>query len=102
MFYVYMLHCRGGAYYTGHTDDLDARIAAHSVGEGCAFTADRLPVELVWSETFTTRADALELERRIKGWSRAKKMALIRGDFGSLHDLAKRKGGPSTGSGRTD
>lgn len=74
-----MLHCRGGAFYVGHTDDLEHRIAQHQAGSLEGFTADRLPVELVWSALFETRIEALEMERRIKGWSRAKKMALIRG-----------------------
>ncbi len=59
------------------------------------FTADKLPVALVWSQEFATRYEALEAERRIKGWSRAKKMALIRGDWGKISALAKGKTGPS-------
>ena len=89
-----MLHCRGGRYYTGHTDDLENRIAAHQAGRGCAFTRERLPVKLVWSEEFPTRIQALAMERRIKGWSRKKKQALIRGDFAALS--AKENDGPST------
>lgn len=88
-FWTYMLHCRGGAYYVGHTDDLDRRLAEHDQGTAAVFTKDRLPVTLVWSETFGTRIEALEMERRIKGWSRAKKMALIRGDWDSLSRLSK-------------
>jgi len=99
-FWAYMLHCHGGAYYTGHTDNLEQRIAAHRSGQAAGFTAERLPVELVWSQEFPTRQEAFEAERRIKGWSRAKKMALIRGDWESVSRLAKSKDGPSTGSGR--
>lgn len=88
-FWTYMLHCRGGAYYVGHTGDLDRRLAEHDQGTAAGFTKDRLPVTLVWSETFGTRIEALEMERRIKGWSRAKKMALIRGDWDSLSRLSK-------------
>ncbi len=84
-----MLHCRGGQYYVGHTDDLDRRMAQHQSGAIPGFTADRLPVVLVWSESFQTRDEAREAERRIKGWSRAKKMALIRGDWGKVSDLSK-------------
>ncbi len=86
-----MLHCRGGAYYVGHTDDLERRIAQHLAGEVPGFSQDRLPVTLVWAEAFDTRIEALEMERRIKGWSRAKKMALIRGDWDALSRLAKHK-----------
>ena len=102
MFWAYILHCRGGAFYTGHTDNLEARIAGHEAGQVAGFTADRLPVALVWSQEFPTRIEALEAERRIKGWSRAKKMALIRGDFSALSALSRPKNGPSTSSGRTD
>jgi predicted GIY-YIG superfamily endonuclease len=97
-----MLHCRGGAYYTGHTDDLERRIGEHQTAYVPGFTADRLPVTLVWSADFPTRYEALVMERRIKGWSRAKKMALIRGDFDALSVLARSKNGPSTSSGRTE
>jgi len=86
-----MLHCRGGAYYVGHTDDLERRIVQHENGELAGFTSDRLPVKLVWSESFGTRMEALEMERRIKGWSRAKKMALIRGDWRGISRLSRGK-----------
>lgn len=90
-FWTYMLHCRGGAFYVGHTDDLERRIASHECGQGSAFTRERLPVKLVWAEAFAERIDALEMERRVKGWSRAKKMALIRNDWDTLSVLSKRK-----------
>ena len=101
-FWTYMLHCRGGAYYTGHTDDLERRLVMHQSGAVGGFTADRLPLTLVWSAEFPTRYEALAMERRIKGWSRAKKMALIQGDWLRISELAKSKGGPSTSSGRTE
>ncbi len=86
-----MLHCRCGAFYVGHTDDLEKRIAQHEDGSLEGFTADRLPVTLVWSEVLASRIEALEMERRIKGWSRAKKMALIRGDWDEIRRRAKKK-----------
>jgi predicted GIY-YIG superfamily endonuclease len=101
-FWAYMLHCRGGKFYTGHTDNLEYRLAQHQSGWIPGFTSSLLPVELVWSQEFPTRVEALEAERRIKGWSRAKKMALIRGDWVEISRLAKSKNGPSTSSGRTD
>ena len=101
-FWAYMLHCRGGYFYTGHTDNLEARLAQHKQGSIRGFTSDHLPVQLVWSQEFPTRYEALEAEGRIKGWSRAKKMALIREDWDRISQLAKSKGSPSTGSGRTD
>ena len=101
-FWTYMLHCAGGAFYTGHTDDLERRIAQHKRGEIPGFTSDKRPVTLVWTECFDQRLEALAMERRIKGWSRAKKMALVRGDWTDLSRLARKKDGPSTGSGRTE
>ncbi|MBW4330138.1 GIY-YIG nuclease family protein [Stakelama sp. CBK3Z-3] len=100
-FWAYMLHCRGGAFYVGHTDNLERRISEYESGSIAGFTADRLPVSLVWSEVFQTRDDALATERRIKGWGRAKKLALIRGDWNAIKCLAKKKGGPSTSSGQS-
>ncbi|WP_319801313.1 GIY-YIG nuclease family protein [Sphingobium sp. B11D3B] len=102
-FWVYMLHCHGGAFYVGHTDDIECRIHQHQAGEIAGFTRDRRPLKLVWSEQFSTRIEALEMERRLKGWSRAKKMALIRSDWEAIARLAQgQKNSPSTSSGRTD
>lgn len=86
-----MLHCAGGAFYVGHTDDLERRIVQHETGVLPGFTRDRLPVKLVWSESFTDRIGALEMERRLKGWSRAKKMALIRGEWTEISRLSRGK-----------
>jgi putative endonuclease len=97
-----MLHCRGGYFYVGHTEDLERRIGEHQSGVVRGFAADHRPVELVWSQEFGSRYEALAAERQIKGWSRAKKMALVRGDWAGISMLAKGKGSPSTGSGRTE
>ena len=91
MFWVYMLQCRDGSYYTGHTDNLEARIAAHQSGEIIGYTETRRPLELVFSESFPTRLEALEGERQIEGWSRAKKAALIAGDWQEISRLARSK-----------
>ncbi|WP_332811001.1 GIY-YIG nuclease family protein [Sphingomonas sp.] len=88
-FWTYMLHCEDRSFYVGHTDNLEARIAAHSFGSFGGYTASRLPVALVWSEQFPTRLEALAMERRIKGWTRAKKMALIRDDWDKISSLGK-------------
>ncbi len=88
-FWTYMLRCSDGRYYTGHTDDLERRIAQHQHGGFCDFTSRRRPVTLVWSQDLATRVEALEAERRIKPWSRAKKEALIRGDWGMVGHFAK-------------
>jgi tRNA/rRNA methyltransferase len=89
-FYAYMLRCSDGHYYVGHTDDLDVRLAQHQRGEIPGYTEKRRPVTLVWSDRFPERDQAFAAERQIKGWSRAKKEALIRGDWEALHALASR------------
>ena len=91
-FYTYILRCANDTYYTGHTDDLDRRMAQHSAGEASAYTARHRPVELVWSASFDRREYAFELERRLKGWGQAKKDALIRGEFDALPALARGRG----------
>ncbi len=99
-FWAYMLHCADRKFYVGHTDDLDTRIAEHMSRRLPGYTSSRLPVTLVWSDEFPTRYEALRAERQIKGWSRAKKLALIRGDWKLISLLAqnKEKKGASTGS----
>jgi putative endonuclease len=87
-FHAYMLRCRDGSYYTGHTDDLDARLWQHQNGIGCEWTKRR-PVELVWCEVFATRDEAFTAERMIKPWSRAKKEALIAGDWERVSHFAR-------------
>ncbi|QNQ09924.1 GIY-YIG nuclease family protein [Sphingomonas alpina] len=101
-FWAYMLHCRGGTFYVGHTDNLEHRINQHQSGAISGFTRTYAPATLVWSQQFPSRIEALEAERRIKGWTRAKKLALIRGDWSLISRLAKGKSGPSTGSGRAE
>jgi predicted GIY-YIG superfamily endonuclease len=92
-FWVYLLRCADGSYYAGHTDDLEKRIGEHMTGACGGYTATRLPVELAWSQECATRIEALGFERQIKGWSRAKKEALARGDWGEVSRLAKGKPG---------
>ena len=89
-FHAYLLRCNDGSYYAGHTDDLETRMAQHQSGRTTGYTAPRRPVALVWSETFPTRNEAFAAERRIKGWSRAKKEALIAGDWERLRMLARK------------
>lgn len=90
-FYAYLLLCNDGSYYAGHTDDLDHRIAQHQSGALGGYTAKRLPVRLVWSDRFSSRDDAFAAERQIKGWSRAKKEALIAGDWELISNLARNR-----------
>jgi predicted GIY-YIG superfamily endonuclease len=88
-FWTYILRCSDGAYYTGHTDDLERRIGEHQTGGFCNFTTRRRPVELVWSQDFGTRDEALSAELTVKRWSRAKKEALIRGDWSAVAFFAR-------------
>ncbi len=91
-FYVYILRCADGSYYTGHTDNLEARLAAHRSGKIKGHTLSRRPVTLVFTDQFSSRQDAFERERQIKGWSRAKKKALIEKDWERLVKLAQSRG----------
>ena len=91
-FFVYMLRCADGSYYTGHTDELITRLAAHERGEIEGFTKGRRPVTLVFHEEFSTRVEALTAERQVKGWARDKKEALILGDWELLMRLAGVRG----------
>ena len=89
-FYVYLLRCSDGSYYAGHTDNLEGRLWQHNQGIGCDWTSRRRPVELVWGDVASTRDEALAFERRIKGWTRAKKEALIASDWDSVNWLSRK------------
>ncbi|QBM74911.1 GIY-YIG nuclease family protein [Sphingomonas sp. AAP5] len=88
-FWAYILRCSDGKFYTGHTDNLDRRIGEHQTGGHCEFTSRRMPVALVWSEYFPSRIEALEAERMVGGWSRAKKEALIAGNWSLVSHFAR-------------
>lgn len=90
-YYFYMLLCNDDSYYIGHTDDLEKRVSEHQNKVFCNYTSDRLPVQLVFSQRYDSRQEAFEMERKIKKWSRAKKEALINGDFQKLVALSKKK-----------
>jgi len=91
-YFVYVLKCADGSYYTGSTSDLSKRIDEHQQGvEPSAYTFRRRPVQLVWSEEVGTYNEALLHEHQIKGWSRAKKEALMRDDFQAIHEIVKRE-----------
>ena len=91
-FWVYILRCADGSYYTGQTDDLERRVAEHQSGTWPGYTSSRRPVTVVYSEGFSTREEALACERKIKGWSRKKKEAMMRGDWAEVARLAKGRG----------
>lgn len=75
---VYMVRCRDGSLYTGCTNDLDRRVAAHNAGRGARYTRSRRPVTVVWTRRVKDRSKALSLEARLKQRTRDEKLALIR------------------------
>ncbi|WP_309708778.1 GIY-YIG nuclease family protein [Pseudolysinimonas sp.] len=91
MIACYILRCADGSYYVGSTRNLERRLEQHGSGMGSAYTAKRLPVELVWCAEFDRIDDAYLLEKRVQGWSRAKREALIAGDFDALPGLSKKQ-----------
>jgi putative endonuclease len=114
-FWTYMLRCADDSYYIGHTDNLETRLFQHQSSELGGYTSSRLPIRLVFSQAHATREEALAAERQIKGWSRKKKEAMIRGDWAEVSRLARSRKtssavhpstslsrAPSRGSGRTE
>ncbi|MEO1193013.1 MAG: GIY-YIG nuclease family protein [Pseudomonadota bacterium] len=90
--YLYILRCADGHYYTGTTRrSLEERVGEHNAGVMSDYTARRRPVTLVFAQNFTRIVDAIEAERQVKGWSRAKKEALIEGRFDLLPHLARNR-----------
>ena len=92
-YYVYKLRCSDGSYHVGQTKDLEHRLPAHERGATEGYTLSRRPVELVFSDRFSRRLEAFHREGRIKGWSRARKEALIKGDWDGLVELSNRSSG---------
>jgi putative endonuclease len=94
-----MLRCADDSYYVGTStgDDLWKRIAEHETGAYRGYTYPRRPVRLVWSEHFDRIADAIAAERQLKGWSRKKKEALIKNDWGAIRLNARRRAGKPKG-----
>lgn len=87
MFCVYILRCADGSFYVGSTGNLPLRLEQHEDGRAATWTAVRRPVQLVWAERHPSRLDAVRRERQLKGWTRAKKQALVNGDVASLKRL---------------
>ncbi len=76
--YVYILRCGDGTLYTGITDDVLRRLAAHRAGRGAKYTRGRGPLELVWQEEVPNKSAALRREYQLKQLSRSEKEQLIR------------------------
>ncbi len=91
MHYVYMLKCVDDSYYIGMTNDLERRVFEHQSGLIEGYTSSRRPIELVWSCNFATHDEAFQRERQSKGWTRAKKEALIKDDWDKIHKIVKRE-----------
>ena len=112
-FWAYMLRCADGTYYVGQTQDLEARVWHHQSGVVRGYTFSRRPVELVWSEAFEERVQAMEAERVLKGWSQVKKKAFLAGDEARFkffsrkpserkHFAERQRGAPSSASENLD
>jgi putative endonuclease len=91
-YYVYMLRCADGSFYVGVTSDIELRVAQHEYGiDPRCYTFERRPVRLVYSSDFRNVDDAIACEKQLKRWSRAKKAALVTGDWAQIHRLAECK-----------
>ena len=99
--FLYILRCTDSSYYVGTTrNNLETRIAEHQSGTFDGYTARRRPVTLVFQQHFERVEDAVAAERQVKGWRRAKKEALIRGDFEALPALSRRTARPAVRASR--
>jgi putative endonuclease len=89
MGYVYILRCADGTLYVGSTRDLALRFEQHRTGSGSAYTRRRLPVTLAWSGEYDRVEDAFAWEKRIQGWSHAKREAFIQGGLDAVVGWSK-------------
>lgn len=87
MWFVYIVQCADGSFYIGETNDVSSRVTKHNDGSAASHTAKRRPVRLVYTEQYSTRERCLQRERQLKGWTRAKKEALIAGEKLTLKNL---------------
>ena len=88
--FTYILRCSDGSYYVGSTRNLEQRVWQHNSGLGAEYTKRRLPVTLVFAEEFERVDEAFAMEKRIQGWSRRKREALIEGRFSDLPALSRK------------
>lgn len=93
MAFTYILRCEDDSYYVGSCRNLDYRMWQHSTGKGSKYTGARMPVTLVFAQEFGNIGDAYALEKQVQGWSRAKREALIRGEFENLPGLSRNRSG---------
>ena len=90
MAWAYLLECSDGTFYAGSTTDLALRLSQHQQGLGAAYTRHRRPVRLVWAAEFDRVDEAFAMEKRIQGWGRRKRIALVEGRLGDLPGLSSR------------
>ncbi len=87
--YVYILRCDDGTYYTGVTNNLEKRFQEHEQGiDRNCYTFTRRPLQIVYYEIFNSPVNAIAFEKKLKGWNRKKKEALINGDYELLPQLS--------------
>jgi len=87
--YMYILKCSDDSYYTGSTNNIEMRLKQHQAGEGANYTRKRLPLELVYFESFYRIDEAFLREKQVQKWSRKKKESLINGYYNQLNEFAK-------------
>ena len=89
-YYVYILNCADDSFYVGITNDIIRRVEEHQEGIiSTCYTFRRRPLKLVFQQRFNNVIEAIYFEKRLKGWSRSKKIALINGDFDFLQVLSE-------------
>jgi len=91
MWCVYIIECKDSSLYTGITMNIERRLKEHNSKKGGKYTKVRLPVKLIYKESYKNKGDALKREIQIKGWSKRKKLALARGDIELLKQPSKKK-----------
>jgi predicted GIY-YIG superfamily endonuclease len=89
-FWIYILRCSDDSYYIGHTDDIERRVSEHRSGRFGGYIAQRLPVVVVYTEAFSTRAEAIIAEQKLKKWSRKKKEIVIYEGWAALKSCKRR------------
>ena len=87
---TYILRCADNTFYVGSTNDITTRLAAHQAGEGAEYTSRRLPVSIEWCGQFERIEDAFAFEKRLQGWSHAKRAAFIAGGFDAVKVRSKK------------
>jgi len=88
-FFVYIVQCRDGTYYTGYTKNLENRIALHKSGKGAKYVKYKLPAELVYAKEYRYYKSALNEEKRIKQLKREQKSELVRSYAENNREIAE-------------